>query len=409
MLLLNEIQFSHNSIIDPFGRVFFHEDKIYRLINEQSVSECMELLNSNLFKELIELGYIPNTKIAVDIEIDSNDLILNHQRFIDSKTYEWSFSMYKDAAILILKINQICNKYGYELKDAHPNNILFNNGKPIFIDIGSFQKRSNCQNWIAYSEFVNTMCVPLILWNKGEYFFLRSILESNFSTYRIIPTQQMISVEYIQRLTVKTKIYRKNIIDINTNSKIIILFFRFLNKLIRCLRRKRNYNFFIIEKRHKKIQLSDVEKIDKQRIDSLWNDYHTKYLDSNKIISTSRFDRLLVLFMKFCKDAKTVIDLAGNQGVFSFLLEEMNHFESIIMVDYDENAVDIAYSYVKMHQRKVNPFLLNWMHPVNLDSTTDRLHADIVFALAITHHLLLTQGFSIVAIFERLKMYSKNM
>jgi hypothetical protein len=30
--------------------------------------------------------------------------------------------MYKDAAILIFEINRICNKYGYELKDAHPYN-----------------------------------------------------------------------------------------------------------------------------------------------------------------------------------------------------------------------------------------------------------------------------------------------
>ena len=139
-LKIHDIVFSNASVCDTFGRVFFYQEKVYRLINNSHISDCMELIKSELFNKLTDLGYIVKTEIVSDFKVESYDLILQHQRVSDNQPNEWSFLMYKDAAVLILKINNICNEYGYELKDAHPYNVVFNNGTPIFIDIGSIQK-----------------------------------------------------------------------------------------------------------------------------------------------------------------------------------------------------------------------------------------------------------------------------
>ena len=48
------------------------------------------------------------------------------------------------------------------------------------------------------------------------------------------------------------------------------------------------------------------------------------------------------------------------------------------------------------------------MFTPDIPGTCKRLACDLAIALAVTHHLLLTANFSLPAIFERLKAYSKR-
>jgi hypothetical protein len=349
-LKIQDINFSKNSIVDTFGRVFFYKERVYRLINNYFVAECKDLVQSELFEKLTKLGYVVKTEIVSDFKVESYDLILHHQKVSDNQPNEWSFLMYKDAALLILKINNICNEYGYELKDAHPYNIVFNNGNPIFFDIGSIQKRVNNNDWIAYEEFFYRIYLPLILWKKGEYFFLRALLDSHLGLNRLIPSQNFEFVEYIKKYLKETEYFyisRQNIFNIKTVSKYVLLLFRILNKIIRLLLlRRKNYSFFKIEKCNKRIYFQDIEQLNKKEQYSSWGNYHSIIAESDK----KRFNRIIELINDLCKDARTVIDLAGNQGVFSVLLEKMNHFETITIVDYDENAIDAAYTYIKKNR-----------------------------------------------------------
>jgi len=407
ILKIKDIAFSKDSVCDTFGRVFFYQDKIYRLINNSHISDCLELINSELFKKLTDLSYIVKTEIVSDFKIESYDLILQHQKVSDNQPNEWSFLMYKDAALLILKINNICNEYGYELKDAHPYNVVFNNGTPIFIDIGSIQKRGNNESWIVEKEYLYRIYFPLLLWEKGEYFLLRAILDSHLGLNRIIPSQDIELFKYINEIVDNKEYFyfpRKNNIRIKTISKNNFLLFRIINKIIRLILFRKNYNFYRIERRNKIINVQDIEKLEKKEHNTSWGNYHVDFAESDRV----RFNRIIDLINELCRDAQTVIDLAGNQGIFSILLEKLNKFEKITMVDYDENAIDAAYSYIKKNGKKVIPLLLNWMIPANLESTTSRLCSDVVVALAVTHHLILSQNFSINAIFERLRMYSKK-
>jgi len=412
ILKINDIKFSRDSVVDQFGRIFFYQDKIYRLINNDIILNCKEFLNSSLFSKLVNLGYIVKTNIVTTFKIEGYELILEHQKILDTKPNEWSFLMYKDAVLLIYNINKISNEYGYELKDAHPHNILFDGNRPIFIDIGSFQKITNKDYWTANHEFINTMILPLRLWSKGEYYFLRLLLENDFYNKRLLPLQSIESVKYIKNILEEEEefvIYKKNIINLITTSKIISFFFRLINLIIRKIINKKEYNFFNIKRRYKLIKdISHINKIYKKEMDSSWENYHSEYFTPDGINSTPRFDRIMLLVKELCSDSQTAIDLAGNQGIFTFLLEKMEFFDLIILSDYDENAIDKAYSYIKKNKSKVKTLLLNWMLPINLTSIAKRVKSDIVFALGITHHLILSQTFSISVIFERLNMYSKK-
>lgn len=402
------INFSHDSIVDDFGRVFFYNEKVFRLINDDAKDFCLELINSDFFKELIAKNYIPKTEVS-NFDIDFNCmLVLEHERCLETKPDEWSFQMYKDAAELILDIKEICDHYGYELKDAHPHNILFKENKPIFIDIGSFQKKKGI-NWVAEEAFLKTFYIPLILWQKGEYYFLRLILENDFYQ-RIIPQQDILSISYISKYISPIKYFKikKSIFHFNTKNLLIIFIFRFINQVIRLTTNKKYCNFFKISQSFLEINKSRLNKIAKNDSSTIWHNYHNEFFVDKKNKLDNRFEKIVSLIIEHCSASETIIDLAGNQGYFSSILENNNIFSRIIMADYDSNAIDEAYIRMSNSNSKINPVLLNFMVPNNLISTTNRFKSDIAIALAVTHHLILTQGFSISAIFERLSMYSKK-
>jgi hypothetical protein len=90
-------------------------------------------------------------------------------------------------------------------------------------------------------------------------------------------------------------------------------------------------------------------------------------------------------------------------------LAERLNLERIILTDYDENALNAAYIKFKhLNNKNVHTALLNFMFTPSLKETALRFNSDLVIALAVTHHLLLTGKFSLGAIFDRLKLYSKK-
>jgi hypothetical protein len=182
-----DIEYSTNSMVDDFGRVFFFNEKVYRAISPLHESSCNELLNSTLFKELIERGYVPNTTVST-FKVEGCNLVLEHEKLVEIHQHEWSFDMLKDAALMVWDFNSLCNTHGYELKDAHNLNICFRGTTPVYVDIGSIaHKRKG--SWIAYNEYLFSLVMPLLFWSKGYIYISRKLMESNFYRMFTIPSQ----------------------------------------------------------------------------------------------------------------------------------------------------------------------------------------------------------------------------
>ena len=180
------------SMLDDFGRVFFMDDKVYRGINPEQMEYCTKLLTSPLFRELDEKGLIPKTHPS-EFSTTDYQLVLEHEKLLEILQHEWTFDMLKDASLLILEVNNICNKHGYELKDAHTLNILFRGTTPVFVDIGSIIPKitSSEDTWFAYDEFLCSFFIPLLFWSKGFVYITRKLLESHFYRMSTIPSQTM--------------------------------------------------------------------------------------------------------------------------------------------------------------------------------------------------------------------------
>lgn len=84
--------------------------------------------------------------------------------FFPSYVHEWSPAMLHRAAELTLDLNERLLEIGWELKDATPTNVLFEGPRPIFVDHLSPSRRQPGQmGWTAYGQFIRTFIIPLCL------------------------------------------------------------------------------------------------------------------------------------------------------------------------------------------------------------------------------------------------------
>jgi len=154
------------SFRDPSGFLFTDGGILYRQVNHVYAAEYDRLMESGLYDKLVKVGLlIPHQEVEqVEGKDEAAYKILQPElvQFI-SYPYEWSFSQYKDAALAILSIQKRALKLGMSLKDASAYNIQFVHGKPVLIDTLSFETYQEGQPWVAYKQFCQHFLAPLAL------------------------------------------------------------------------------------------------------------------------------------------------------------------------------------------------------------------------------------------------------
>ncbi len=159
------------SFRDRDSRVVVSDDAIYRALSPEGAEDWEAFSGSPLLEQLTAAGKVIGTR-EVDPSVlgESQDLlptgitkVLEHDRvpFV-SYPYEWTFSMLQDAAKLQLELGAAAIDSGLDLKDATPYNVQFIGSQPTFIDIGSFEKITEGEPWIAYRQFCMLYLYPLL-------------------------------------------------------------------------------------------------------------------------------------------------------------------------------------------------------------------------------------------------------
>jgi len=91
---------------------------------------------------------------------------------------------------------------------------------------------------------------------------------------------------------------------------------------------------------------------------------------------------------------KSMVELGGNQGVLSSLVARNSSVERIVCTDLDDNAIDKLYLRIRGREQPITPAVLDCVCPVVTPRTThpvQRFQCEAVVALALTHHLVLTE------------------
>ena len=373
-----------SSFRDPSAYLFYYNNLIYRQLNLIYKEDYDHLMNSGLYKVLVDQELLnPHEEVNIDEKDfgNSNDaykIIKPDLISFISYPYEWSFSQLKDAALVTLKIQRISIEFGMSLKDSSAYNIQFKNGKPVLIDTCSFEKYNEGQPWIAYRQFCQHFLGPLALMCYSDI-RLNQLFRIYIDGIPLDLTSSLLPFRSRLKFSLFTHIHS------HAKSQRY-----FADKFI-----KVNNNGFKVSR------LSFLGLIDnlESAVRSLkWKRYNTEWADyyENTNYSMDGFQHKKQVVEDYLDRIKSssLWDIGANEGVFSRIAS--NKGIQTISFDIDPAAVEKSYIRgIKNDELNVLPLLLDLTNPSpgigweNQErmSVIDRGPTDTVIALALIHHL----------------------
>lgn len=356
--ITKDIRFEEQCIVD-IAKIFYYEGRILRAIyDDQQAQLYKKILSEGTLEKAFDEGLV-KTWIADDIEIDNCNLIVEHER-IDFFLHpaEMTNEMFWKCAMAYLKICIVLNKNHLGLKDAHPWNITFHFGKPVFFDFSSLVQNGNYNNYWM-DEFFLCIAVPIKLANtKWDH----------------------LSNEYRRQ---HRKGFGLSMANLSITKKI---FFRSFFKIF-----KHSENYLILSN-----LLEWVESKPPKRNTGEWDTYDqchdTSY--NNPVTPKQKF----VYTILKTENPINVVDLAANKGYFSLMAEELK--AKVIAFDYESNSVDEGIR--KCIGKNITFCQMDFTYPtpnygwglIGPDAFT-RFKSDIVLALGLIHHVCLRQNFPV--------------
>lgn len=366
-----------SSFRDPSGYVFADGTDIKRAINPIYFQQFDALTASGFYKTLIAKKYlIPHTEISRS----SSTIILKAEKipFINYP-YEWSFHQYKHAALLTLRIQKMCLENGFSLKDASAFNIVFHEGKPIFIDTLSFDFYKENQPWHAYKQFVMHFFGPLVLSKYFGHEYLKSLASEIDGIplkrlSKLLPWQTWLSPTLAANIHLLAKYDQQYAAEKSKTTKGL----------------SKSAQIKLLD------SLSDFINTLDTKENTEWDHYYNQ---------TNYNDQSYALKKTFVKDwfadikGKSLIDIGGNDGTFA---REIERADLLIVADIDPNAVGQNYRQVlKNKEKNIVPIVADILNPASSYGFNNRERFSLIdrvsnlnlsgcLALAVIHHITLS-------------------
>ena len=388
----------NSSFRDRSGFLFYYENEIYRIINFSYKKQYEKFMNSELYQKLEEKNLIiTHSEIEnLDIDCDYYKIIKPEKIPFISYPYEWSFSQLKDAALLTLRIQKAAMKYGMTLKDGSAFNIQFHNGHPIFIDTLSFEIYEEGQIWKPYKQFCQHFLAPLALISKKDVRL--NLLSKTFIdgipidlAAKLLPKTTFGNFGLMAHIHAHAK-SQKHYEDKDAKIKQKTLSKRSFEGLIESLK-------------------SSIEKMTWNEDNTEWGDY---YSDTNYTEKSFEEKKQFISLAIDQVKPKLVWDMGANTGVFSRLAST----KGINTISYDIDPLAVEKNYLLSSQnseQNILPLILDltnpssgigWNHNERM-SIIQRGPADMVFALALVHHLAISNNVPLNKLAEFFSQISK--
>ena len=385
-----------SSFRDPDSVLEFDTVFFYRKMSANYLPHYIHFKKSGLKDKLVKEGYILPYEEIVDEQPDVgfvNQVLKIEKIPFVSYPYEWAFSQFKEAALLTLKINLIALKYGMILKDASMFNVQFIGCKPIFIDLGSFEIYKNNSLWAGYQQFCRHFLAPLLLASYKDVRLIKLLLVNidgiDLSFVRkLLPIKSFLNSGVFLHIILNTSGVK------TTSNKKIKLKEQGLKSIL--------------------VHLTDtIEKLKIKNKNSEWVDYYnnTNYSDSGLLQKAS----IIETFIKEI-NVKTALDVGANDGKFSKLLSNSSIYT--VSTDIDELAVEKNFIHalrdendnlLSLHLNLANPTPSIGWDNTERKSFYDRAKFDLVLALAVVHHFVITYDLSFEMVAEKFSQIGKYL
>ncbi len=365
------------SFRDPGNRVFDAPDAVYRALSAEAAAEWRAVAATPLARD-------PRLAATEEVEPAPEGwaAMLRHERvpFV-SYPYEWPFSLLKRAALLQLDLLVDALGEGLILKDATPYNVQWDGARPVFIDVGSFERYRDGTAWEGYRQFCQLHLYPLFLaawkdtpfqpWLRGrldgiEPAQMRNLLSFRDRFRRGATTHVFLHARLERRYAHRAKEVKSELAKAGFRKELVVANARKLRRL--------------------------VEGLDWTGSSAAWGDYaQTCTYDDADAARKAEFVRAAVASVA----PRLVWDLGCNDGAYSKLAAELGAY--VVATDADHHVVDRI---AREERERILPLVVDLADPspslgwrgAERKSLPERGKPDLSLALALVHHLAITRN-----------------
>lgn len=332
--------------LDPMGKVFEYEGEFYRAIYPHKVDYVQSLFQNGLIDRLVKKGLLIETQIT-DLKVKGYGLVLWHRRIpFLTQPKEWNREFLRDAALCGIDLNLELLPFGLGTIDFHCANIQQQRkGSPVWIDLGSIcpLEQIGGGKW-GLSELKKYYLHPLYLLSQKTN--LRR-------TCRLLLADGGIDDDEFHDLT------NTSISASSQNRKVLL------------------------EGNRTWLASLTFPKIP----NTLWNNYQkesyiTKF-DPNTMDTRSKIVYSIIQDLR----PKKMIDLSCNVGRFSLMAARMG--AETYAVDLDEGAIEKLYDLAKKIEDPISVTVA--LRNLVLEQKNVVIRGDLALALALSHHLAISQ------------------
>ncbi|HRK61079.1 MAG TPA: SAM-dependent methyltransferase [Candidatus Omnitrophota bacterium] len=386
-----------SSFRDPAGFVFKASQGIQRAVTHYGRAYYDVLMQSPLYEELVQKKWLVAHREVKNEDGNFYKILEPKQIPVITYPHEWSFSQFKDAALLTLKIQLRAMDLGLSLRDATPYNIQFVGTDPIHIDTLSFEKLIN-QPWKAYKQFCEMFLAPLALMSERSLNFNKYMaVDLNgmdlLLSSRLLPCLSWLNPIYLIHLHLHA-LSQKKYADSSHDTKNISMSPQRLKMLIHGL-------------------FDGVQSIRLRNHKTEWSHYYESQTHYGEDAHNFKADQIKRWILDIAP--KQTLDLGGNDGKFSRIASELGSYT--LCVDLDANCIERNYLSSKTNgDRNMLPVFLDLSKPspqigwscTERDSFFNRVAPDLTMALALIHHLRISLSVPldlIALFFSKIKGY----
>jgi len=389
------------SFRDPSGFVFKRNGRLYRQVNHAYAAHYEALVGSGLYDRLIGQGrLLPHAEVDEPAARPEEAFKILAPELLDfvSYPYEWCFSELKDAALAILATQRIAIEHGLTLKDASAYNIQFHQGRARLVDTLSFEVLEEGEPWAAYRQFCSHFLAPLALMAYRDA-RLGGLLRNHLDgipldlASRVLPRRTWLSPGLLVHLHLHASAQR-----------------RYAGKAVSGGRYRRRMSRQALLGLVESLQAA-VRRLHWAPTGTAWASYEQFHGYSGADMAEKR--RLVEEFLDQVRPA-SVWDLGANVGSFSRIASQ----REITTIAFDFDPAAVEHNYLQARQDG-DPRLLALVLDLNNPSPAqgwagkermslaERGPAGAVFALALVHHLAISNNVPLGMIAEFLAGLSR--
>ena len=352
---------------DPLGVTVDKNDYFIKFIRSDSFNGLKKFLESNAFKQLEIAGLILPTTIRETADMYFTQCLISDSTWgpSDSLTFR-QLKSFAQQIISLMKdlLNHADGKFC--LIDAHMGNFSQRGfGKFSLMDYGSITSFEPKSAVAGLDDFLRMILVPLAICAREESFTFGHAF-NQFIDGIEIEGKVITKESSLQVLADSVKI---PISQCETVPEFLVLFDR-LDQWIDSLTRPIKTDFWSNYQ-------ADAFQIDEIRQSMQW------IVDPNHEVCSISEREQTVIELLSAMDYRSLIDLGCNSGKFSIYAALLGY--QVSAIDSNEQVIDALFEFATSEGMPISVFYGS----VFDSSFTEACEADVVIALAITHHLML--------------------